>query len=97
LGPCYFCWLSLSQHGSSGPDISTSAAASTLDNIGVIFSESLRRELIEFELEDEKLGLKATGYCSNANFSAKKGTFLLFINREHLHTRVYALLPFPLT
>ncbi|GFR26528.1 DNA mismatch repair protein Mlh1, partial [Trichonephila clavata] len=39
-------------------------------------------ELLELELEDKKLKFKAKGLISNANYSVKKCTFLLFINNR---------------
>ena len=41
------------------------------------------RELLEVSQEDPKLSYKLHGFVSNANYSMKKGTFLLFINRKY--------------
>jgi DNA mismatch repair protein MLH1 len=67
---------------SSSADISTVVGASVLDNIGVHFGEVVRRELVLVEVEDARLGVKAKGYFSGANYGAKKSTFMFFINSE---------------
>ena len=40
------------------------------------------RELLEIEHEDKKLSFRCHGFVTNANYSMKKGIFLLFINRK---------------
>lgn len=67
--------------GSSTSEINTAIGASVLDNIGVHYGEAVRRELVEVVVEDVALGVKAKGWFSGANYGAKKGTFLFFINR----------------
>lgn len=67
--------------GSSTSEINTAIGASVLDNIGVHYGEAVRRELVEVVVEDITLGVKAKGWFSGANYGAKKGTFLFFINR----------------
>lgn len=66
----------------SAADISTVVGASVLDNIGVHFGEVVRRELIEVAVEDLVLGVQAKGWFSNANYGAKKSTFMFFINSK---------------
>lgn len=46
-------------------------------------SEIFCRELLEVGREDERLSFKLRGLISNANYSTKKFTLLLFINRKH--------------
>lgn len=41
------------------------------------------RELLEVNHKDERLAFNVHGFVSNANYSAKKSTFLLFINRTY--------------
>lgn len=62
-------------------DVNTAIGSSVLENIGQRYGESLRKELVKMETEDAALGFKASGWFSGANFTAKKGTFLFFINR----------------
>ncbi|KAM0749340.1 putative DNA mismatch repair protein [Meredithblackwellia eburnea MCA 4105] len=68
--------------GTTTADIQTSLGASVRDNIGVHYGEGVKRELVEVEVEDDKLGFKADGWFSGANYAGKKGTFLFFINHR---------------
>ena len=43
-------------------------------------------ELLPVSLDDDKLSLRVRGLVTNANYSNKKLTFLLFINRKSMHT-----------
>lgn len=62
--------------------ISTPSNASTHDSIRQIHGSSVANELFEFETSDQKLGCRAVGWASNANFHVKKTTILLFINHR---------------
>ncbi|GFY24499.1 DNA mismatch repair protein Mlh1 [Trichonephila clavipes] len=73
--------FSLKKHG-EGNDIHTLMNATIQENIRNIFGTNVARELLELELEDKKLKFKAKGLISNANYSVKKCTFLLFINNR---------------
>ncbi|KAK4704279.1 DNA mismatch repair protein MLH1, partial [Phenoliferia sp. Uapishka_3] len=68
--------------GSANSEVQTAVGASVLDNLGVHYGESVRRELVEVEAEEKKLGMKAKGWFSGANYVGKKGTFLFFINHR---------------
>ena len=76
-------------HGKSVSDVHTSSkGASTLDNIRAIYGNKIGRELLRFDAsaasKDDTYGhmFKAHGYISNANWSNKSGTFILFINHR---------------
>lgn len=47
----------------------------------------MANELVSFEVEDKKLGYKARGYVSNANYNMKKTTLLLFINHRSVESQ----------
>lgn len=66
----------------STADVNTAVGASVLDNIGLHYGEAVRKELVEVKVESDDLGVKVGGWFSGANYGAKKGTFLFFINRE---------------
>ena len=78
--------------------ISVPANATTVDRIRQIHGTAVANELIEFEVADDKLGFKASGWASNANYHVKKTTILLFINHRAVEssavkqaiTRTYA-------
>jgi DNA mismatch repair protein MLH1 len=62
--------------------ISVPANATTLDRIRQIHGSAVANELIEFKVSSPRWGFTADGRISNANYSVKKTTFLLFINHR---------------
>lgn len=66
----------------STADVNTALGATVNDNIGLHYGEAVRKELVEVAVENVELGVKAEGWFSGANYGAKKGTYLFFINRE---------------
>ncbi|XP_051792047.1 DNA mismatch repair protein Mlh1 isoform X1 [Erpetoichthys calabaricus] len=74
--------FSVKKHGETVADVRTLANASTVDNIRAIFGNAVSRELIEVDIEEERLAFRLKGYISNANYSMKKCIFLLFINHR---------------
>ena len=66
--------------------ISTPSNASTVDSIRQIHGSAVANELVEFEVSDDKWGFKASGWTSNANYSVKKTTILLFINHRSVES-----------
>ncbi|BGO94970.1 hypothetical protein NBRC10512_003870 [Rhodotorula toruloides] len=73
-----------SSSSSSTADVNTSVGASTLDNIGLLYGEAVRRELVEVVAESDELGVKVRAWCSGANYQAKRSTFLFFINHRYV-------------
>ncbi|CEP07599.1 hypothetical protein [Parasitella parasitica] len=67
--------------GSNVPDVKTSTGATIVENIRLLHG-SVASELLSIDREFDSLGFKMTGYISNANYSVKKMTFLLFINHR---------------
>ncbi|XP_044310865.1 DNA mismatch repair protein Mlh1 isoform X2 [Varanus komodoensis] len=74
--------FSVKKQGDTVADIRTLLNATTVDNIRSIFGNAVSRELIEVGCEDATLAFKMKGYVTNANYSVKKCTFLLFINHR---------------
>ncbi|KAI0032604.1 DNA mismatch repair protein MutL [Vararia minispora EC-137] len=71
--------------GSSTPDISTPADSSTLQAIRSLYGQSIGKSLLHIDVENEpnaEHSWKAEVYFSNANYHAKRTTFLLFINHR---------------
>ncbi|KAK3706917.1 DNA mismatch repair protein Mlh1 [Vermiconidia calcicola] len=62
--------------------IAVPATATVRDRIRMVHSSAIANELIDFELANEQYGFKTDGLVSSANHSAKKTTFLLFINHR---------------
>ncbi|EED23272.1 DNA mismatch repair protein Mlh1, putative [Talaromyces stipitatus ATCC 10500] len=79
--------FSCKKHGDSGSSIATTAKSSTIDRIRQIHGSSVANELIDFNIEDTKrLGFKASGLVTNANYHVKRTTILLFINHRSVES-----------
>lgn len=74
--------FSCKKHGESATSISISATSGIVDRIKQIQSAQVGNELINFEVEDDRWGFKAEGWATNANYSIKKTTLMLFINHR---------------
>ncbi|KAJ9592430.1 hypothetical protein L9F63_015846 [Diploptera punctata] len=74
--------FTLKKQGDSLADIRTPTNSTAIDNIRTIFGSNVAKELLEIEVEDDKLKFKLRGYISNANYSTKKFVMLLFINNR---------------
>jgi len=82
------------KHGQANttPDLHTPSNSSTLDNIKLTYGQSLAKELLpldirhepdeDFESAPDDVRFSLKGYISNANYSSKKNTFILFINNR---------------
>ncbi|KUL91046.1 hypothetical protein ZTR_00917 [Talaromyces verruculosus] len=79
--------FSCKKHGDSGSSISTAANSSTIDRIRQIHGSAVANELIDFNVEGTKrLGFKASGLVTNANYHVKRTTILLFINHRSVES-----------
>lgn len=65
-----------------GAELATTREHTSTDAVRLVYGSSLARELVSVEGEDADLGLKISGLASNANYSCKRLTFLLFINKR---------------
>ena len=75
--------FSCKKHGDAvGSGISVPAAATTPDRIRQIHGSTVANELVSLKVENDRWGFKCEGYISNANYSSKRTTFLLFINHR---------------
>ncbi|KAJ5098429.1 hypothetical protein N7532_005430 [Penicillium argentinense] len=74
--------FSCRKHGDSGVSISTPSAANTIDRIRQIHGSAVANEVVEFEVAEKKLGFRASGLATNANYHVKKTVILLFINHR---------------
>ena len=76
--------------GDQVPDVQVPARTTPLDAIGTIFGQAVKRELLPVSVavtaaesggdSDDELSFVCNGLVSNANYSMKKGTLILFIN-----------------
>jgi DNA mismatch repair protein MLH1 len=66
--------------------ISVPANAATIDRIRQIHGSAVANELIQFKASSDTLGFKAEGRVSNANYSVKRTSLLLFINHRSVES-----------
>ncbi|KAI4161317.1 MAG: hypothetical protein LQ342_004984 [Letrouitia transgressa] len=74
--------FSCKKHGDSATSISTPSNATTVDCIRQIYGSAVASELIDYSVSESKWGFQASGWTTNANYSTKKTTILLFINHR---------------
>ncbi|KAK3353098.1 hypothetical protein B0T25DRAFT_607153 [Lasiosphaeria hispida] len=79
---CSHVAFSCKKHGESSTSVAIQTNASAVDRIRQIYGGSVANELIEFSTSDDRWGFKAKGLATNANYSIKKTTLLLFINHR---------------
>ncbi|KAF2671569.1 DNA mismatch repair protein MutL [Microthyrium microscopicum] len=78
--------FSCKKHGESGMALSVPANASTMDRIRQIHGSAVSNELLEFTCTSERWGFTSKGWISNANYSVKKTSFILFINHRSVES-----------
>lgn len=83
---CSHVAFSCKKHGESSTSIAIQTNASVVDRIRQIYGSSVAGELIEYSTADDRWGFKAQGWATNANYSIKKTTFLLFINHRSVES-----------
>lgn len=60
----------------------TQNKSSQIKNISTIYGNDIAKELLEVEFDDNVLQIQVKCLITNANYSSKKGTFILFINHR---------------
>ena len=74
--------FTLKKQGENMASVRTTSSATVVDNIRAIYGPSVAKELLEVSLDNHKYSFKMHAHISNANYSVKKFTFLLFINHR---------------
>jgi DNA mismatch repair protein MLH1 len=77
---CSHVAFSIKKHGESGAGFAVVAAASKQDRIKQAYGAAVAKSLTPFHADDDKWGFKASGYMTDANYSGKRTSLLLFIN-----------------
>lgn len=78
--------FSCKKHGGSTTDIAVPVAATIVDRIRQIHGSGLANELVHLKAENDRWGFKCDGWISNANYSVKRTTLLLFINHRSVES-----------
>lgn len=68
--------------------MSVPASAETKDRIRQIHGSAAANELVKFKAEDDRWGFTCEGWVSNANYSSKRTSLLLFINHRSVDSQV---------
>ncbi|KAH6558320.1 hypothetical protein KP509_1Z069400 [Ceratopteris richardii] len=79
IGVSFLC----KKHGDSRADVHTLASGTRIDAIRAVYGPGVARELIEVSAsckDPSQAEFEMEGFISSANYSAKKTTFVLFIN-----------------
>ena len=74
------------KHAENTMGISIPANAKIIDRIRQIHNSSVANELIEVTAASDMLGFTAHGWVSNANYSVKRTSLLLFINHRSVES-----------
>jgi DNA mismatch repair protein MLH1 len=83
---CAHVSFSCKKHGEPVMGISVPAQATTVERIRQIHGSAVANEIIQVEASSERWGFKAQAWISNANYSVKKTTFILFINHRSVES-----------
>ncbi|KAI8097472.1 histidine kinase-like ATPase [Halteromyces radiatus] len=78
--------FSCKRQGSMTADIQTTTTATIIDNIRQIHGSSVATELLYGERTFESQAFTMKSYISNANYSVKRTTLLLFINNRSVES-----------
>lgn len=78
--------FSCKKHGEAGAGIAVPANATVRDRIRMVHNSAIANELIDFGIANEQYGFKTDGLVSNANYSGKRTTLLLFINHRSVES-----------
>jgi DNA mismatch repair protein MLH1 len=78
--------FSCKKHGDSTSGLSVPVSAGTVDRIRQVHGSTVANELINFKAENDRWGFKCDAWISNANYSAKRTTILLFINHRSVES-----------
>lgn len=74
--------FTVKKHGQNLGDVRTLNKSSIVDNISTIYGTSVVKEILEVTCDNTQYGFKLKGYITNANYSMKRLTLLLFINNR---------------
>ncbi|KAK8161923.1 histidine kinase-like ATPase [Phyllosticta citrichinensis] len=74
------------KHGESSMGISVPAAANIVDRIRQVHGSAVANELLHIKANSDRWGFKAEAWASNANYSVKKTSLLLFINHRSVES-----------
>ncbi|CCJ29486.1 unnamed protein product [Pneumocystis jirovecii] len=81
---CEKIGFSCKNYGEIIPSITTSSKSTVIENIKQLYGAAISSELLPFSLNSQDYMFQAKGFFTSVSYSAKKTTFLLFINRRYI-------------
>ncbi|KAI6798861.1 DNA mismatch repair protein MutL [Hortaea werneckii] len=78
--------FSCKKHGEAGAGIMVPVGAGVRDRIRMVHSSAVANELIDLDVNNTQYGFRCDGLVSNANYSGKRTTLLLFINHRSVES-----------
>jgi DNA mismatch repair protein MLH1 len=85
---CQGVAFSCKKHGEAGAGVAVPASAAIRDRVRLIHNSAVANDLIDIHVENQQYGFKAEGLVSNANYSGKRTTMLLFINHRSVDSSI---------
>ncbi|KAF2265863.1 DNA mismatch repair protein mutL [Lojkania enalia] len=79
--------FSCKKYGDAGSGISVPAAGSIVDRIRQVHGSAVASELVNFKVENDRWGINCDAWISNANYSSKRTSLLLFINHRSVESQ----------
>ena len=82
--------FTLKKHGESATQVRTPHSSTNVNNIRLLFGNDIAKELLEIQIDDNTYKFKLHALVTNANYSSKRLTLILFINHRLVEsTRKY--------
>ncbi|KAI7488712.1 DNA mismatch repair protein MutL [Hortaea werneckii] len=78
--------FSCKKHGEAGAGIMVPVGAGVRDRIRMVHSSAVANELTDLDVNNTQYGFRCDGLVSNANYSGKRTTLLLFINHRSVES-----------
>ncbi|EFC39127.1 predicted protein [Naegleria gruberi] len=77
--------ITLKKQGETKPIVHTLTKNNVRQNIKALFGPKIEKEIIEADINNEKIELTGKMYFTNVNYSSKEKAFTLFINNVNMH------------
>lgn len=72
------------KYGSNSADLCTQPSATVVDNIAALYGVAVSKEVLQVSIHNDEIGFVLQAWVTNANYSVKKKSLILFINSKPL-------------
>lgn len=76
------------KQGETKPIVHTLTKNNVRQNIKALFGPKIEKEIIEADINNEKIELTGKMYFTNVNYSSKEKAFTLFINSMYIYSLI---------